>query len=798
MSQPLAPNRIHSLPVQVNYHLPSSTQTFTTVFEAPQPVYVHPNAASTSDDEVWGSIYLKTVIHETHPSYPGTPDLSVYILDARETYLRRSRASSPFPSHLRPSSPAESSVHIPQVWTGKGLISWALDEPGQGKNLITGRLIRSREFTRIIKTQGMNPMEALMIFEEWEEESWGIEISLGLKSGTSGSFGIHPQIREVMAMDNDLRRSSSSPSSEAEPIVVSHSSTRKSYDTSSTHERVREPSPEKERKSESPDATPRASALVKRQSSVKRKSEPRKRLASVDVNRSSSRSGVEGQSSDSESFPKDLPAEAYTKPEHLTKEQAQRLLESPAFLGLLEKLTGEPVGGKRKAEGHVGGSSKKVKPNPKSEGKKDENTLKCYNCGRTKSAVWRQKTMEDGKSVRVCNACGLYWNKLGQMRPPTLWQGVDEDVRAFSKKKETQTPPAPRMDAHSAPSTSHQLHNHHNRHSTSSTSSLNVSGFKRTLSVVAEKEAQRIASLRTKPRQTSNLHLSTKPTMTSPIRGPTPSRSLRNSRWNPDAHGASSPGGWAQSMDVQIPNNEGFNPVDYTESRGILETIEDESPNAAIRRILGTDMALQALQMPLSDDTKHSSSWETDLSHFFQIPTDANTSSDQLRPHESSDDDALSLLFHRTSSHDVFRSSSPPFDFSQLPPSSPPAMPSSLSHSALLDSSPEYSPAEPSPDISKTPRKNNPKMSLTPRSARKAARDAKQAQAYIQSHHQIQSGSSQTMETSDDPFDITSLFHAEDGGAMDALTQILSGLSNGVTGQGNEQDIWGTLQGFTT
>jgi hypothetical protein len=28
---------------------------------------------------------------------------------------------------------------------------------------------------------------------------------------------------------------------------------------------------------------------------------------------------------------------------------------------------------------------------------------KCWNCGRTKSAVWRMKVMDDGKSVRVCN-----------------------------------------------------------------------------------------------------------------------------------------------------------------------------------------------------------------------------------------------------------------------------------------------------------------------------------------------------------------------------------------------------------
>jgi hypothetical protein len=88
----LEPNRIHTLPgksprslnswgradeisVQVSYHLPSSSQIFTTLLPSLQQVYVYPAAPSTStsssasasasgskDVEAWGSIYLKTVV----------------------------------------------------------------------------------------------------------------------------------------------------------------------------------------------------------------------------------------------------------------------------------------------------------------------------------------------------------------------------------------------------------------------------------------------------------------------------------------------------------------------------------------------------------------------------------------------------------------------------------------------------------------------------------------------------------------------------------------------------------------
>ena len=51
-------------PVQIQYHLPYSSHTFTTILPALQQVYIYPAAPSDKggNSESWGSIYLKTVV----------------------------------------------------------------------------------------------------------------------------------------------------------------------------------------------------------------------------------------------------------------------------------------------------------------------------------------------------------------------------------------------------------------------------------------------------------------------------------------------------------------------------------------------------------------------------------------------------------------------------------------------------------------------------------------------------------------------------------------------------------------
>lgn len=73
-------------------------------------------------------------------------------------------------------------------------------------------------------------------------------------------------------------------------------------------------------------------------------------------------------------------------------------------------MTGHPLVPKVKREreeegGLVGGSVKKPR-NSKTD-TEGESTAKCYNCGRVKSYVWRQLTLDDGSAVTICNGTSL-------------------------------------------------------------------------------------------------------------------------------------------------------------------------------------------------------------------------------------------------------------------------------------------------------------------------------------------------------------------------------------------------------
>ncbi|WVF71231.1 hypothetical protein IAT40_006031 [Kwoniella sp. CBS 6097] len=906
-SAPLAPNRIHSLPVRVSYYLPSTYQTFSTIFSAPQQVYVHPNAAASrkdGEDESWGSIYLKTVVMgvlmaspELHPAYAHTPDLSLYVLDPRETYLRRSRAgSSPYiPTNARqramnpngsspsssdhPSSPASHSQYgatsqppsMQEVWTGKGLVSWALDEPGQGKNLITGRLVRSIDFSRVSKEQEMNPLEALMAADAASagqiDESWGIEISVGLKSGVgSGPLGMQHQVSNHVSIPGKpdaLRRTSTSSSTDRDDVHRSSKNstpvgteaphfTRPSLPLPKRHDQARRPqlyqaassfsssvhphhalapsrvvsasksTPARPADAKSAKTTSNTSGSKRRKahattssrgslSAIDSNLDPLKRRSAPNVPTTTGHSQLKRSatapqpvpSSDAaEPFPTDIPAGLFAKPESLTREQAQRLLASPAFLSMLEKLTGAPIdvaaaakrareddeqpGAAAKKAKHANGHSRKGSVDGGAGGETStHNGFVCWNCGRTKSAVWRTKVMEDGKSVRVCNACGLYWNKMGAMRPPTLWGDVDDDPKdrprkdkknlAAARQQQSSSSAAPmpvsepdipavRMDK---PTT------------TTRTTSSSDGGFKRTLSSVVEQDAKRIAASRIKaPLPKSNLQQVTKPVpMSSPPRGSTSAtKSLRNAKFGGAEVAASSPGagpsGWAEPS---LSTNAKVSSRQQPMSDNFHTDPIQESPASAMRRVFGqvghggaasnSDANMQTLDMPLSDDDKGNDQpkmnnaqvdWGTDLSAFFDVdgfsmpqanasahahahahgettlshrthgisppagPTDfhralstgtrhrrrdgaTKSSSSAVTAHVATDpsteeDDVLSQLFNRTSSVGV--SSSPvPFDFSALPPSSPPVsvLGSDLPHSALLLSSPDNSPVGFSP-----------------------------------------------------------------------------------------------------
>jgi len=313
----------------------------------------------------------------------------------------------------------------------------------------------------------VSPMEALAM--AGDAPSWGIEVSLGLRSGSAPfsapqvGLGIRSQLSNVVAMESGSgsRRSSFTATEKGERTYGSSPLASTSYIAPSTYpapprhaqslpyrapthppvqhvhragrplspSRVISSAPQTKARdvvaapaaSGRPDANLKKAAIGKRKKPTNDRARPR---ASSNRGRLSARqsSPATGGSSESEPFPDDIPAKLYDDPESLTKEQAERLLESPAFLSMLSKLTGQPIAGTEQSS-VVGRKrprgandredpSKRVKVEPgveaaSTEKEKEKETcdtsLKCYNCGRTKSAVWRMKVMDDGKSVKVCN-----------------------------------------------------------------------------------------------------------------------------------------------------------------------------------------------------------------------------------------------------------------------------------------------------------------------------------------------------------------------------------------------------------
>ena len=577
-----------------------------------------------------------------------------------------------------------------------------------------------------------------------EEESWGIEVSLGLKDTTNGTLGFAPahsqaavisrQPSPVIPISSPVVHASSSNGHHfqrpAHPAVPRRS-------VPAPHAPVAGPSvptPQRRLPASTP-ARPTPQSQPTRVKAVpttkkKRPTPPSRHLASVDTNsKHASTSKTRHPAAPQANLPFEIPRHVYDNPDLLTKEQAERLIASPLFLDKISQMTGHPLVPKvkreREDEGHLGSVKKPRFSRTDADG---ESTSKCYNCGRVKSYVWRQMTLDDGNVVTICNgesphfitydvsliaaACGLYKNRHGHMRPPSMWEGVEDEVKTLRLGGKTPAPqPSSEMDM---PATRLD------------------SVFKRTLSAAVDKDAQRIASLR-KPSIPRPTQMSTRSgPMTSPPRGSaSAAKGVRNTSRTFDTRPASSPGGYA------LPASDAH-PATHSQVTKVeqVEFDPNESPNTVIRRILGTDIPLQSLEMPLSDDGRdtpaHSLDWSaTDISTYFDVgsfememsagpngaralrspsppPPFHRTSSSAAskrraythhhQPSESDkEDDVLSQLFNRTSSIGPLDSSPAPFDFSQLPPSSPPASthgPSSdiadleLGHSHLLLSSP--------------------------------------------------------------------------------------------------------------
>ncbi|BEI90767.1 uncharacterized protein CcaverHIS019_0308370 [Cutaneotrichosporon cavernicola] len=709
----LETGRIHSLPVQVTYHLSSSSQCFSTLFPEPQDVYLHPTVSKSRDgeDEVWGAIYLKAVVQgivmsspELHPAHPYTPDLSLYLLDPRETFFKKLRAGPRTRSRT---------VAGYEVWSGKGLVSNALAEVDKGKSLITGRLVRRAQFLNVAPPPpaGLSALEALAAANAnrstTEVEAWGIEIFVGLKSGLSSSSAFPGPLHHTVESGSVAGIAEPDEEDEEEEVADSPANTPARPSTV-----ARIPSFPAPRTVSSSNLPPRAIPRHHSSSSpagpsrgrppvTRKKVDERSKLSNLDMNKASS-SPVQA-------------AQIFNK---LTDEQKNVL--TPDVLSFLEKLAGNHgaqvvAKEKRMREEEVAKSDDLVFKRPRNSNSRPRSEAssastykapisECSNCKATRSSVWRQQQMPNGETCRVCNACGLYYQKKAAPRPASMWtRDQDGVVRGRGRTK------------------------------ASDRTGKGERELKRTMTQAVEKDAQRIATNRRKPASRGKTPAMLKDApQTSPSRGSVPlphavrvaaatsvagSSPAGSSVW----HGDDTPGPASmghqpmQSLDMPLSDDGSGN----TESQGLawagdLSAFFDVEGFSAApdSDVSASTSPIHSRHRPMSSmDARNVSSA---LRNQIVIPT-----SDAAEP---SDDAAWSELFNRTSSFGhsssvgdrtssfgrsssfgAYDSSPQPhekFDFSQLPPSSPPALPSNLSHSALLFSSPgpsSVSPIDPSP-----------------------------------------------------------------------------------------------------
>lgn len=301
------------------------------------------------------------------------------------------------------------------------------------------------------------------------------------------------------------------------------------------------------------------------------------------------------------------------------------------------------------------------------------------------------------------------------MRPPSMWQGVDDDIKHHNKEKKNAPPKAAATPTPELPSSP----------AFGSTSG----GFKRTLSAVAEQDAKRIATQRSRPNVKSGLSASVKPVpATSPVRPLNTtrhavSRGARSSISIPALQpvAASSPGFAPAPHMTLAPASSP--PRNARSSRPEQPTRTSPRRRASVAQAEPQPVGVESLAMPLSDDMADGGNavvadadWSTQLSALLgpgavtgaqmghadaQIDPASTSSSGEKRkraednkgrePSASSEDDLLSQLFEAETGPETSSPAFTKFDFSQLPPSSPPLMPTA-DYSTLL-SSPDNSPS---------------------------------------------------------------------------------------------------------
>ncbi|ORX35069.1 hypothetical protein BD324DRAFT_682976 [Kockovaella imperatae] len=235
---PPSPGKIHLLPIKVLYTIDTSNQSYVTVLQERQDVFVHSavssTTASTSSSPAqqtvaagpMGSCYLKPTIrgicYASPECIPNTSklDFSVYNLDP-SLRPRSSHAFTPSSSSSGRSAPEDGS------WTGKGFLSWALAEHGSGSTLIRGRLIQDEEFSQN-ESSGLGGLEGLMAAasrasQNNGERGWGLEVQISLKvlnPEGKDEFKGRREFEELLSRGTGLGSASSPGSSSTNSVAL--------------------------------------------------------------------------------------------------------------------------------------------------------------------------------------------------------------------------------------------------------------------------------------------------------------------------------------------------------------------------------------------------------------------------------------------------------------------------------------------------------------------------------------------------------------------------------------------------
>ncbi|CAK9786994.1 hypothetical protein CC85DRAFT_330514 [Cutaneotrichosporon oleaginosum] len=435
---PPSPGKIQPLPIKVLYTIDTSPQSYLTVLNDKQPVFVQQVGA-----ELVGSVALKAlakgICYASPECVPNRKslDYTVYNLDPSP----RASGGRAFPS---PSAPPPASV-----WTGRGFLSWALAEAGGGATLVRGRLAREYEFSNACFAEG-GGLEGLMAAarsEDADGKGWGLEVTLTLRQ-------LNPEGKAEFAGRREFETMlAGGKSSAANPLAV----TSPGRDRGFVKPAPPQPKPPSPLRRPVPTAAAASSNGVSRNVSN----------AANAINAATATNATAGPSKPRpppSPRPKVNRTRAVTPPPQPKHIPQTPPTPSPSRARILEVLKSEASMSPNMAKKLVGNPFlvKLLKTLPESDttsspgpGRWEKVTVppaphsdsfegRCENCGTTQSDQWLKKKVKGNRDARVCQPCGQYYNQHRTLPVPNSTPGAASTpapVRSSPRLNKTRADP---------------------------------------------------------------------------------------------------------------------------------------------------------------------------------------------------------------------------------------------------------------------------------------------------------------------------------------------------------------------